>query len=86
LATIARIDAPLRPGQYRPSVVIPWPVWNFIKRRALYGRYNPTFTEFRGAIAETETLDRLPTTHVERLKALITVNSQQLEDVSVMAA
>ena len=37
-----------------------------------------------GAIEET--LDGLPTTHAERLKTLMTLNFQQFEDVSLMAA
>jgi len=59
-------------------------VWKFIKRRAVRGRYDPTFAGFRGAIAET--LDGLPTTHAERPKTLMTLNFQQFEDVSLMAA
>jgi hypothetical protein len=59
-------------------------VWKFIKRRALYGRYHPNFADFRGAIEET--LDGLSTTHAERLKTLVTLNFQQFEDVSIMAA
>jgi transposase len=59
-------------------------LWKFIKRRALYGRYHPTFAEFQAAIQET--LDGLPTTHAERLKTLMTLNFQLFEDVSLMAA
>jgi transposase len=59
-------------------------LWKFIKRRALYGRYHPTFAEFQAAI--NETLDGLPTTHAERLKTLMTLNFQLFEDVSLMAA
>ena len=59
-------------------------LWKFIKRRALYGRYHPTFADFREAIEET--LDKLSTTHAERLKTLMTLNFQQFEDVSLMAA
>jgi transposase len=56
----------------------------FIKRRALYGRYHPTFADFRGAIDKT--LDGLSTTHAEQLKTLMTLNFQQFEDISLMAA
>jgi transposase len=59
-------------------------LWKFIKRRALYGRYHPTFAEFQAAIQEV--LDGLSTTCAEDLKALMTLNFQQFEDVSLLAA
>jgi transposase len=69
---------------YSPNLNLIERLWKFIKRRALYGRYHPTFAEFRAAIQET--LDGLPTTHAERLKTLMTLNFQLFEDVSLMAA
>jgi transposase len=69
---------------YSPNLNLIERLWKFIKRRALYGRYHPTFADFRGAIEET--LDDLPTTHAEPLKTLMTLNFQQFEDVSLMAA
>ena len=69
---------------YSPNLNLIERLWKFIKRRALYGRYHPTFTEFQAAIQET--LDGLPTTHAERLKTLMTLNFQLFEDVSLMAA
>jgi transposase len=69
---------------YSPNLNLIERLWKFIKRRALYGRYHPTFADFRGAIEDT--LDRLSTTHVERLKTLMTLNYQQFENVSLMAA
>jgi len=69
---------------YSPNLNLIERLWKFIKRRALYGRYHPTFAEFRAAIEET--LDGLPTTHAERLKTLMTLNFQLFEDVSLMAA
>ena len=69
---------------YSPNLNLIERLWKFIKRRALYGRYHPTFAEFRAAIQET--LDGLPTTHAEPLKTLMTLNFQQLENVSLMAA
>ena len=59
-------------------------LWKFIKRRALDGRYHPTFAEFQAAIREV--LDGLPTTHAVSLKSLMTLNFQRFEDVSLMAA
>ena len=69
---------------YSPNLNLIERLWRFIKRRALYGRYHPTFAEFQAAI--TEILDGLPTTHAERLKTLMTLNFQLFEDVSLMAA
>jgi len=69
---------------YSPNLNLIERLWKFIKRRALYGRYHPTFAEFQAAIQEV--LDGLPTTHAERLKTLLTLNFQIFEDVSLMAA
>jgi transposase len=69
---------------YSPNLNLIERLWKFIKRRALYGRYHPTFADFRTAIEET--LDGLSTTHAERLKTLMTLNFQQFADVSLMAA
>ncbi|HMB06166.1 MAG TPA: transposase, partial [Isosphaeraceae bacterium] len=54
----------------------------FIKRRALYGRYHPTFADFQAAIPQT--LDALATTHAEPLKTLMTLKFQTFEDVSLL--
>ena len=69
---------------YSPNLNLIERLWKFIKRRALYGRYHPTFVEFQAAIQET--IDGLPTTHAEQLKTLMTLNFQLFEDVSLMAA
>jgi transposase len=69
---------------YSPNLNLIERLWKFIKRRTLYGRYHPTFADFQAAIQET--LDGLPTTHAEPLKTLMTLNFQQFENVSLMAA
>ena len=69
---------------YSPNLNLIERLWKFIKRRALYGRYHPTFADFQAAIQEI--LDGLPTTYAEPLKSLMTLNFQQFEDVSLMAA
>jgi transposase len=69
---------------YSPNLNLIERLGKFIKRRALYGRYHPTFAEFQTAIREV--LDGLPTTHAEKLRTLMTLNFQQFEDVSLMAA
>ena len=69
---------------YSPNLNLIERLWKFIKRRSLYGRYHPTFADFQAAIEET--LDGLPTTHAEQLETLMTLNFQQFDDVSLMAA
>ncbi len=58
--------------------------WRFTKRRAAYGRYHPTFADFRAAIQEV--LDRVPTTHADKSASLMTLNFQELNDVSLLTA
>jgi transposase len=69
---------------YSPNLNLIERLWKFIKRRALYGRYHPTFNEFQAAIQEI--IDGLPTTHTESLKSLMTLNFQRFDDESLMAA
>ena len=69
---------------YSPNLNLIERLWKFIKRRALYGRYHPTFADFRAAIEET--LANLPTTHATNLTSLMTLNFQRFENVSLMAA
>jgi transposase len=69
---------------YSPNLNLIERLWKFIKRRALYGRYHPTFAEFRDAVQEV--LDGIPTSHAEQLETLMTLNFQLFEDVSLMAA
>jgi transposase len=69
---------------YSPNLNLIERLWKFIKRRALYGRYHPTFNEFQAAIQEI--IDGLPTTHAESLKSLMTLNFQRFDDESLMAA
>lgn len=69
---------------YSPNLNLIERLWKFTKRRALYGRYHPTFAEFRAAIQEV--LDGLSTTHADHLKTLMTLKFQLFEDVSLMAA
>jgi transposase len=69
---------------YSPNLNLIERLWKFIKRRALYGRYHPTFRDFQGAIQQT--LDGLLTIHAEQLKTLMTLKFQTFEDVSLLAA
>jgi transposase len=77
---ITLLDLP----SYSPDLNLIERLWKFIKRRALYGRYHPSFADFQAAIQQT--LDGLPTTYAEELKTLMTLKFQTFEDVSLLAA
>jgi transposase len=69
---------------YSPNLNLIERLWKFVKRRALYGRYDATFADFQAAIQET--LDGLSTVHAESLEKLMSLNFQRFENVSLMAA
>jgi transposase len=69
---------------YSPNLNLIERLWKFIKRRALYGRYHPTFADFQAAIEQV--LDGLSTEHAARLAELMTLNFQQFDNVLLMAA
>ncbi len=69
---------------YSPNLNLIERLWKFIKRRSLYGRYHPTFADFRAAIEKT--IDGLPTKYAADLASLMTLNFQRFENVSLMAA
>ena len=69
---------------YSPNLNLIERLWKFVKRRALYGRYHPTFADFQAAIQEV--LHGLSTERADRLASLMTLNFQQFENVSLMAA
>ena len=69
---------------YSPNLNLIERLWRFTKRKAAYGRYHPTFVDFRAAIQDV--LDRVPTTHASKLASLMTLNFQEFDDVSLLAA
>ena len=62
---------------YSPNLNLIERLWKFVKRRALYGRYHPTFAEFQAAIQEV--LDGLSTTHAKQLKMLLILLSLKFQ-------
>jgi transposase len=69
---------------YSPNLNLIERLWKFIKRRALYGRYHPTFADFQAAIQAT--INGLSTTYADQVQTLMTLNFQRFEDVSLLAA
>ncbi len=69
---------------YSPNLNLIERLWKFTKRRALYGRYHPTFADFRAAIEQT--LTDIPTRHAADLASLMTLSFQRFDNVSLMAA
>jgi transposase len=69
---------------YSPNLNLIERLWRFLKRRSVYGRYHPTFSEFQAAIEDT--IARLSTTHADQLASLMTLNFQRFENVSLLAA
>ncbi len=59
-------------------------LWRFTRRKAAYGRYHPTFADFRAAVQDV--LDRVPTTHAEPLASLMSLHFQEFDAVSFLAA
>jgi hypothetical protein len=69
---------------YSPNPNLLERLWKRIKRRSLYGRYHPTFADFRAAIEQT--IASLPAEYADDLASLMTLNFQRFETVSLMAA
>jgi transposase len=69
---------------YSPNLNLIERLWRFTKRTAIYGKYHPTFADFRAAVQDV--LDRVTTTHADKLASLMTLNFQEFEDVSLLAA
>lgn len=69
---------------YSPNLNLIERLWRFMKRKAAYGRYHPTFADFRTAIQDV--LDRVPTTHANKLASLMTLNFQEFDEVSLLTA
>ena len=69
---------------YSPNLNLIERLWGFAKRQSVYGKYHATFVSFRSAIERT--LNEISTTHANQLKTLMTLQFQQFDDVSLLAA
>jgi transposase len=69
---------------YSPNLNLIERLWRLIKREALYGRWHPTFADFKGAIEGT--ISERGGKHKDRLASLMTLNFQVFDDVSLLAA
>jgi transposase len=69
---------------YSPNLNLIERLWRFLKRTAVYGKYHPNFAAFRSAIEAT--LSQFGTTYAEPLASLMTLNFQEFDDVSLLAA
>jgi transposase len=83
LAAELKIELLFLPS-YSPNLNLIERLWRFMKRKAAYGRYHPTFADFQAAVQDV--LDRVPTTHANKLASLMTLNFQEFDDVSLLAA
>ena len=83
LAKSLSIELLYLPG-YSPNLNLIERLWRFIKREALYGRYHPTFADFKAAIEGT--ISALGGKHKDKLASLLTLNFQVFDDVSLLAA
>lgn len=59
-------------------------LWRYTKRKAIDGKYHASFADFRAAVQCV--LDEVETTHAGGLTSLMTLNFQEFEDVSLLAA
>ncbi len=75
--------APLFLPSYSPNLNRIERLWRFMKRKAAYGRYHPTVADYRATIEDV--LGGISTTHAGKLAALMTLNFQEFEDVSLPA-
>ena len=69
---------------YSPNLNLIERLWRFLKREALYGRYHATFADFQAAIHAT--LGQLSAKHKDKLASLMTLNFQEFDNVSLLAA
>jgi transposase len=68
---------------YSPNLNLIERLWGFAKRQSVYGKYHATFASFRAAVEDT--LHKIPNTHADPLKTLMTLQFQRFDNVSLLA-
>jgi transposase len=69
---------------YSPNLNLIERLWRFTKRRACYGKYHANFADFKAAVQAV--LDQVSIKYAGELASLMTLNFQEFEDVSLLAA
>jgi transposase len=69
---------------YSPNLNLIERLWRFTKRKAAYGKYYARFADFQAAIQDV--LNQVSTTHANNLASLMTLNFQEFDNVSLLAA
>lgn len=67
---------------YSPNLNLIERLWKFVKKKALYSRYYPTFADFQRAISDV--LDQTHTTYRDNLRSLLTLKFQTFKKSEVM--
>ena len=83
LAKELNIDLLFLPS-YSPNLNLIERLWRFVKKKALYSVYHPTYDNFQGAIDQC--LDDLPHRHKEELDRLMTHRFQTFKNVPFLNA
>lgn len=83
LAKTLGIELLYLPG-YSPNLNLIERLWRLIKREALYGRYHPTFADFKAAVEKT--VGELGGELKDKVASLMTLNFQVFKDVPLLAA
>lgn len=69
---------------YSPNLNLIERLWKFVKKQVLYGRHYDTFDAF--CVAIDDCLNKIPTSHREKLNSLMTHNFQTFDPASFLAA
>jgi transposase len=67
---------------YSPNLNLIERLWKFVKKKALYSKYYPTFAEFKRAISDV--LDQTHTSYRDDLRSLLTLKFQTFKFYEVM--
>jgi transposase len=67
---------------YSPNLNLIERLWKFVKKKALYSKYYPDFSHFRGAIMGC--LDQTHTTYKKELDSLLTLKFQTFKKCNIV--